>query len=154
MVRRYFQVKEYLVNFDDTPLIVNILNAKENDDLQKLNVHLETFNSIKKALQGPIDCLTVRILFDEIISLYLCMSQYISIESNIVYSKDFESGIVKIMSGYEDNLSDVEVGATLQLLKISINNSYRLYQFRFRCINNPKKKNTFCPSTRIVDLLY
>ncbi|OAF67256.1 hypothetical protein A3Q56_05016, partial [Intoshia linei] len=143
IVRQYFQVKEYLVNFDDTPLIDKMLNVRENDNLQKLN--------------GPIDCLTVIILFDPTavgkiypfplstlkmtfllspyylhikkkkekrvdISLYLCMSQHLSTESNIVNSKNFETGIVKIMTGYEDNLNNIEVGATSQLLKMSINN--------------------------------
>ena len=93
-------------NFDKmTELIDYMLSARQENDLQLLNETLQKFNSVAIALQREsIDISGVRVLFNEIIRHDVNMGTYLSSNADIIYSKTFDSALVKILDNREHEL--------------------------------------------------
>ena len=119
MFKRYSELREYLSksDFAEDPLLVDTIpSPRENADIVTLSHNLAKFNSIQLALQKEETTLAeTRALFDSLINEYPVMAKYISQNSAIVHSKDFESAIVKIQDEKYDCMNFSEKQATVFL---------------------------------------
>ena len=100
MFKRYSELREYLSksDFAEDPLLVDTIpSPRENANIVTLSYNLAKCNSIQLALQKEETTLAeTRALFASLINEYPVMAKYISQNSAIVHSKDFESAIFKI----------------------------------------------------------
>ena len=113
------ELREYLSksDFAEDPLLVDTIpSSRENADIVTLSHNLAKFKSIQLALQKEETTLAeTRALFDSLINEYPVMAKYISQNSAIVHSKDFESAIVKIQDEKYDCMNFSEKQATVFL---------------------------------------
>ena len=118
MFKRYSELREYLSksDFAEDPLLVDTIpSPRENADIVTLSHNLAKFNSIQLALQKEKTRAETRALFASLINEYPVMAKYISQNSAIVHSKDFESAIVKIQDEKYDCMNFSEKQATVFL---------------------------------------
>ncbi len=115
MVERYFKIKEHIDSTD--PDLATLLPSPMHDmDLLELYQNMKDFHSVTMKLQEEnIDLSDSRYLFDALINKYPTMERYLSPHANIVHSQHFEKGVVKILTGYGDQLNDYEKNHLLKL---------------------------------------
>jgi hypothetical protein len=108
MLKRFFQLKPFL-DERDADLAFNLPSGRECIQLQKLLEDLTELDSITIQLQDSrISLSDVRSLFDTCIESYPSMKHYLAVDAKIVHSSDFESGILKVIDGNSDALSETE----------------------------------------------
>ncbi|ETK78514.1 hypothetical protein L915_15471 [Phytophthora nicotianae] len=96
MLKRYFQLLEFLDGLKDV-------------------------ESVAKALQGrDVDLLDVRQWFDELIALKPQFETHLGSRAEIVHSPDFESGCVRVLSGRQDRLTRAEKTALGPFAKLAV----------------------------------
>jgi len=101
MIKRYPELKEFLPHVcpENDDFMDLILNKKETASLEKLFKELTKLQSVTEVLQSPnITMLQVRQIFDKVIMDFPETKQYLSEDAEIILFKDFESGIVKLLS--------------------------------------------------------
>ena len=97
MVKRYFQIREYL-DTRDSELKLWVPDLYEEKALKELETKLKDIESVTLKLQEEdIDMLSVRKLFDALIKRFPVMAQYLSPTADIVHYQAFESGVCKIL---------------------------------------------------------
>lgn len=108
MLKRFFQIKDFVDDLDPD-LACHLPSGYQTLLLKKILQDLSIFDNVSKQLQDQNCTLSeVRILFDAIINAYPGMEHYLAPNSHIVHSKNFESGIVKVIDEQYDQLSPNE----------------------------------------------
>ena len=124
-VTRYFELKEHLLTLDDPEVTALMLTHAEDSELQVLRTKLKDFESCTKKLQFEegISLSTVRTLFDALLSKYpeVCET-HLAVSAAIINSQAFETGIVKIVDGKKNELTDAEKEA-VQCFKLNNRNA-------------------------------
>jgi hypothetical protein len=120
MVERYFRFKQDEVfrllcedvdDFEDY-----LLTVAEDRRLQALQKSLQDLYLITQKLQDPqLTFAQVRVLFDTVMAEYPTLNQYISTESGIVHSHNFEQALQKISARQEHSLTLQEKSSVLKL---------------------------------------
>jgi hypothetical protein len=80
----------------------------ETQVLRELKDQLKDFQEATLYLQkdsNEVDLYLVRTLFDNLIRKYPSCAKHLATDSNIVHSKHFEGGVVKLQSNREDDLT-------------------------------------------------
>ena len=118
MVDRYLALKPFFVHFVNQQELDGLwLSARENRDLSDLHETLERLNSITKALQSEsTNQADVRVLFDEVLKIHSSMATHLASDAKIVHSVDFECGIVKLLDGKDDSLTQNEEKSLASLM--------------------------------------
>jgi hypothetical protein len=124
MVERYFRFKQDEVfrllcedvdDFEDY-----LLTVAEDRRLQALQKSLQDLYLITQKLQDPqLTFAQVRVLFDTVMAEYPTLNQYISTESGIVHSHNFEQALQKISARQEHSLTLQEKSSVLKLKSLS-----------------------------------
>jgi hypothetical protein len=109
MVLRFFRIREFLDDTDPA-LVHNMPTPLEVNELSLALEDLKEFDSTTTLLQDEKRTLSeVRAIFDAILSKYPEMGRYISERGNIVFSPNFESGLVKLQDDHWEDLSPEQV---------------------------------------------
>ena len=109
MLKRFFELKPFLDESDEE-LAQHIPSGREMIELQKLLDDMAQFESITKKLQeSTISLSDVRSLFDTVIESYPTMNYYLADDAQIVHCPEFESGIVTLIDGNVDELSETQI---------------------------------------------
>jgi len=119
MVKRYLRIKKQLDDCEG--LEEYALTKSEQRVITKVKEDFEIFNIVTTELQGKgVDLVHVRIQFNTLLSepRYSSMLHYLKSNAEIVHSKDFESGVRKILQGipYNGHFSDEEKAAVERLI--------------------------------------
>jgi hypothetical protein len=106
MLKRYIKLEEFIIA-SDVDVEDLLPTRKEHRIIEKLIVSLEDFESVTKKLEETdINMKQVRKLFDFLIKKYPSIRSKLSQNADIVHSKAFESGIVKILRGEQLNYEE------------------------------------------------
>jgi hypothetical protein len=122
MVECYRKLKDIMplmYDFDRTILDCS-LSAREDHDLFLLDKPMKAMRQVALELQKDgLSLSHARLLFDALISDFpgFELERYIGHDSSIIHSKNFESGLVKILDGKEDSLTRQEQRAVSIFLK-------------------------------------
>ena len=109
MIKRYIALRPF-IDWADPELAVLAPSAQENLFLETVLKDLEKLDSVTKKLQNDqVDILDVRVLFDDVITQYPDLEQYLSPGAQIVHSFGFEKTLVKILMGEEAILNSEEL---------------------------------------------
>jgi hypothetical protein len=100
MVERYFRFKQdevFRLLCEDVDYFEDyLLTVAEDRRLQALQKSLQDLYLITQKLQDPqLAFAQVRVLFDTVMAEYPTLNQYISTESGIVHSHNFEQALQK-----------------------------------------------------------
>ncbi|RLN90823.1 hypothetical protein BBJ28_00012509 [Nothophytophthora sp. Chile5] len=111
MVKRYFDLKEYLDGDDDDELTTAMPSRREEKQLKVILGNFKMIESTSKKLQSADDItlLDVRDLFDALIAQNPEVAHYLDAEAAIVKSVDFERACVNVLLGREGLMSDKDV---------------------------------------------
>jgi hypothetical protein len=111
MVKRYFELKEFLDDEDDDELTACMPTRQEEKQLKLILDNLKMFESTSKKLQSEheITLLDVRDLFDALIAQKPEVVHYLDAEAAIVKSVGFERACADVLLGREGSLSPEEV---------------------------------------------
>ncbi len=124
MVERYFRYKQdevfQLLCEDVDDFEDYLLTAAEDRRLQALQKTLQDLYLITQKLQDPqLTFAQVRVLFDTVMAEYPTLNQYISTESGIVHSHNFEQALQKISARQEHSLTPQEKSSVLKLKSLN-----------------------------------
>jgi len=126
MLLRYKQLQEFLPKLESSEINELLLTPQEDVSVDLLLKELKDIDSVTKILQARCTTLSdVRALFDALIDQYPNMKPFLKADANIVHSKQFESGIVKIQIGKGEFLSSTEKTACSQF-KVMVENNENL----------------------------
>jgi hypothetical protein len=105
MLERFFDLKEYF-DQSDNELIRHIPSGPDMVRLGNLREDLKIFEKVTKRLQfADITMLDVRLIFDEMLTIYPSMEQQLKMDAPIVKYPCFESGICKVLNEEEVSLT-------------------------------------------------
>ncbi|RHY03863.1 hypothetical protein DYB36_007504 [Aphanomyces astaci] len=109
MLKRYIELKPFLLAIADDTIDVLRLNVEEDREVTALLVTLEDLNSITLTLQGD-ECslLEVRQIFDTVIEEYPDAVGRLGPSARVVKKLSFESAIVKILRDTETTMTAEE----------------------------------------------
>ena len=96
MTSRYFELREFLPGtLELFPELEDFfLSISEENALKNINETMKNLEEVTLMLQKKDFTLgEMRTLFDGVIEKYPSMSEYLSVEANIIHFKDFESGL-------------------------------------------------------------
>ena len=113
MLKRYTQIKAYHGNFTTETSILNfLLNSREENDFGFLLKVLGKCEPVTKTLQSEsIDLADIQLLFDGVLEMlpYIDTSKkQLAKIATIIKYEEFETGVVKILSGRERALTEGE----------------------------------------------
>ncbi|POM77766.1 Hypothetical protein PHPALM_4795, partial [Phytophthora palmivora] len=110
MVKRYFELKEFLCDDDDDEVVACMPTRREEKQLKAILVNLKMFESTSKKLESADDVtlLDVRDLFDALIAQKPEVAHYLRADADIVKSPGFERACVNVLLGRESTLSPDE----------------------------------------------
>ena len=110
MVNRYLEIKEFIVKVFSEERCFDLLLSKQDDEnVIVLSQHLRKFDSVVKKLQShDITLGETRFLFNQFISIYPDFAKYLAHDSHVVQDPIFESAILKLQNGKEDQLTGPE----------------------------------------------
>ena len=109
MLKRFFELRPFL-DESDKALVCNLPSGRECLLLQKLLEDLTELESITIQLQeSSISLSDVRSIFDVCIESYPLMKHYLAADAKIVHCPNFESGILKVIDGDIESLSQPEL---------------------------------------------
>ena len=109
MVLNLFDVKEILVSLNYPEVNEYLPDGKHVNSLEALEKNLKVLESVTKALQKPsVNLAQVRLLFETISEKYPILRGRLQEDASLVFCKNFENGIVKIIDGSEENLTAAE----------------------------------------------
>jgi hypothetical protein len=107
MLKRFFDLKDLLPTLNNQEVNMFIPDGRKINELEVLLKDLKKFESVTKALQSAnINLAEVRILFDSIKSVFPQLESRLSVNASLVVNEDFETGIVKVINGKEQELSE------------------------------------------------
>ena len=115
MICRYREIKSILQEEmqSEANIVDLLLSPKENSEVDCLFSELKDLNSVSVALQKEkLDMSTARLLIDETAKKFPKLdpeNKYLGKNARIVKNKHFETGIVKILDGKENELSLTEI---------------------------------------------
>ncbi|RHY69411.1 hypothetical protein DYB34_008694 [Aphanomyces astaci] len=116
MLKRYIELKPFLLAIADDSIDVLRLNVVEDREVTALLVTLEDLNSITLALQGDeSSLLEVRQIFDTVIEDYPDAVGRLGPSARVVKNPCFESAIVKILHGTETTMTAEECESVIKL---------------------------------------
>lgn len=105
MLARYLRLREH-ISCDDEELEEYIPSRATHRELEKLFFELEDVESISKKLQSEsLTLLDARDLLDGLLEVQPTFSSYIASDAAIVHSPEFESAVVKVLSGKSGRLT-------------------------------------------------
>ncbi|RQM28425.1 hypothetical protein B5M09_005167 [Aphanomyces astaci] len=112
MLKRYNEIKSFLIDINDNNIDVLRLNVVEDREVTALLTKLEDLNAITLALQSE-DCsfLDARQIFDTVIEDYPDAAARLGRSAAIVKNPAFEDGVVKVLLESEASLTNVEAEA-------------------------------------------
>ncbi|RHY87092.1 hypothetical protein DYB37_010240 [Aphanomyces astaci] len=112
MLKRYNEIKSFLIDINDNNIDVLRLNVVEDREVTTLLTKLEDLNAITLALQSE-DCslLDARQIFDTVIEDYPDAAARLDRSTAIVKNPAFEDGVVKVLLGSKASLTSVEAQA-------------------------------------------
>ncbi|OWZ02089.1 hypothetical protein PHMEG_00026412 [Phytophthora megakarya] len=110
MVKRYFELKEFLCDDDDDELAACMPTRREEKQLKAILANLKMFESTSKKLQSADDVtlLDVRDLFDALIAQMPDVAHYLRADATVVKSPAFERACVNVLLGHQGSLSPDE----------------------------------------------
>jgi len=118
MIHCYLRIRSYIEQIDDDVLLDYLPSLSQYKSLEQLMIQLKEFESVTKALQcDELDIAEARALFDGIIEKYPSTKKYLSSDSKIIHSPNFENGIVKILNSEIKGLTSVEAKSVRIFLK-------------------------------------
>jgi len=121
MLKRYEEIRSFVQGIGDESLLDLILSPREEKILSNLIADCDKMQSVTLALQrSDISMSQVRLLFDGLCSSFPSFSHYLSQDSPICSSSNFESAVAKIDAGKCDDLSFEELEAATALKEASV----------------------------------
>lgn len=164
MVQRFFELKQF---FDpmNAELAGLMPSATELIRLQHLSEDMSKFQSITMQLQHEgINMYDVRVLFDAVIEEYPDMSKYLSPTAEIVHSRHFETGLVKLIRDGDTCILSSSEKVAMAIFKIdSVHNPSPQKELSFaeRALKRVRlqKRNYvdvsfICPTSNVVERLF
>ena len=108
MLKRFFELIDF-IDTEDGILAEFIPNAVEQIQLKKIMADLDQLDCLTTHLQdSEKDLQDVRLMFDACIERYPMMQSYLARDAKIVHSQAFEDGIVKVIAGDIETLTETE----------------------------------------------
>lgn len=96
MTKRYFELREFLPDaLELFPDLENyFLSIAEENALKNIKETMKNLQEVTLMLQKKDFTLgEMRVLFDGVVEKYPSMSEYLSVDANIIHFPDFESGL-------------------------------------------------------------
>ena len=110
MLERFFRLDGFIKEMRDHELDQLIPSGRDLANLKELGAQMQDFEIVTKKLQDPsISLQDVRLIFDEVISVYPSMKNQLAKDADIVKHPSFESGICKVLSKEESILNNDEM---------------------------------------------
>jgi len=117
MIERFFAIKDYL-NTTDTDIAALMPNQVQILQLGHILEELRLLNELTIYLQkSTLNLANVRKCFDKVSSKHSNMKKYLDVNSPIVHCPYFDSGIIKVLEGNEEQLNDEEKQLISKLLR-------------------------------------
>jgi hypothetical protein len=121
MIKRFLKLKDVLASLNHPEVNEHLPDGRNVNSLEALEKNLKVFESVTKALQNPsINLAQVRLLFEKISVKYPTIQRRLCTDAALVFCKDFENGIVKIIDGKEEHLTEEEKEKVSVFLKESV----------------------------------
>ena len=121
MLKRFLQLKDILVSLNHPEVNEFLPDGRQVNSLEALEKNLKVLESVTKALQNSrVNLAQVRLLFEKISVKYPTLRGRLRTNAALVFCEDFENGIVKIIDGKEEHLTEEEKGKVAVFLKESV----------------------------------
>jgi hypothetical protein len=99
MLKRYFELKPFLLDFEDADIVDMLPTGPQERLLQELLVYMDNINSVSLRLQREAATMAeARTLFDGLVELFPGMEHHLGTAASIVESPAFENAIVKLQT--------------------------------------------------------